>query len=91
MHYSHIRCNELIHGPHSLCVITFHLPSTLYVLGVANFELLPIVGSITVVLILALSIKDKLLCLLYVLDMSWLQPKVSDCIELFCFLGAHVN
>ena len=59
-------------GHISLCVIIFHLPGTLCVLGVADFELLPIVGPITVVLIAAQLIKDKLLWLLHVLDMSWL-------------------
>ena len=59
-------------GHISLCVITFHLPGTLCVLGVAHSELLPVIDPITVVLIVALSIKDKPLWLLHVLDMSWL-------------------
>ena len=59
-------------GHISLCVITFHLLGTLCVLGIARLELLPIVGPITVVLTVTLSIKDKLLWLLHVLDMSWM-------------------
>ena len=59
-------------GPISLCVITLHLPGNLCILGVAHFELLPIVGPITVVLTVALAIKDKLLSLLHALDMPWL-------------------
>lgn len=59
-------------GPISLCVITFHLPGALCILGVAHFELLPIAGTIIVVLIVAPAIKDKLLSLLHVLDIPWL-------------------
>ena len=57
-------------GHISVCVTTLHLPGKLCVLGVAHFELLPIVGPITVVLIVARAIKDKLLLLLHVLGKS---------------------
>ena len=73
-------------GHISPCVINFHLPGTLCVRLVDHFELLPIVGPITFVLIVALAIKDKLLLLLHVVGKSWLQPKVSDCTTLCCFL-----
>ena len=59
-------------GHMSPCVITFRLLGTLCVLGVAHLELLPIVDPITVVLIVALLLKDKLLLLVHVVGMSWL-------------------
>ena len=59
-------------GHISPCIIIFHLPGTLCILGVAHLELLPIVGPNTVVLIVALSMEDKLVLFLHVVGMSWL-------------------